>query len=404
MTQHLLCRLLLLVWVCVPHVAKLNAQTPGEAQSVADSYNYLLGTQAIGGKYQFTEQDPLVEAAKEIRAMGATTMKFDLRPKPTQYPHIHSLVELVSQEPAHREVLDMPFAYYQMWAESFAGTSWKKGFSNKDAEAEYREIYDQTAYLLKTYTGSGKTFYLGHWEGDNLLRGDISEKADAMMTPEKVQGMISWLNTRQRAVDDAKRETKHEKVQVWHYTEINHPTISLKKDRPSLVNQVLPFVPVDFVSYSAYDVTNEPKAENIKTVLDYIESKLTPKPEITGKRVFIGEYGYTVSHNGMPHRTPQEQNDLSLITIQAAVEWGCPFILYWELYNNEVEAGGQHRGYWMIDDKGVKQPIHETHRRYYAWAREFVSEAYRRTGQAPSEKDFRQAVADYFKAAAPKKP
>lgn len=363
-----------------------------------DRFNYILGTQAIGGKYQFTSQDPLVEAAEVIRVMGASSMKFDLRPKPKEYPGVYSLVELARDEPSHRRVLDMPFTNFQLWAERFAKTSWREGLSKAHAELEYQEMHALVVHLLKTYSGTGKTFYLGHWEGDNLLRGGISKAADAQMTPARVQGMIDWLTTRQRAVDDAKRDTPHHDVQVWHYTELNHPTISLREDRPTLANQVLPHVPVDFVSYSAYDVTNQPKAEEIKAVLDYIESKLMPKAGIAGRRVFIGEYGYSVFHNGKPHHSPQEQNRLSLITIQAALEWGCPFILYWELYNNELEPDGQQRGYWMIDDKGVKQPVYETHRRYYEWARQFVAECIKRTGKPPAESEFRATAVAYFKA------
>ena len=379
-------------------LAGLAAMLPSAEPSTVDRFNYILGTQAIGGTYHFTRQDPLVESAEVIRAMGASCMKFDLRPKPKQYPGAHSLAELARDEPSHRKVLDMPFAHFQLWAEPFANTSWKQGFSKVHADLEYREMYALVVHLLKTYSGTGKTFYLGHWEGDNLLRGSISKAADARMTPERVQGMIDWLTTRQRAVDDAKRDTPHQDVQIWHYTEINHPTISLREGRPTLVNQVLPHVPVDFVSYSAYDITNEPKPEQIKAVLDYIESKLTPKAEIYGRRVFIGEYGYSVFHNGKPHHSPEEQDRLSLITIQAAMEWGCPFILYWELYNNELEADGRQRGFWMIDDKGVKQPIYETHQLYYKWARRFVAEWIARTGKAPSDAEFHSAAAEYFKS------
>lgn len=366
--------------------------------SPVDRYNYILGTQAIGGKYQFTNQDPLVESAEVIRAMGASCMKFDLRPKPREYPGIRSLVELARDEPAHRQVLDMPFANYHLWVEPYADTSWKQGFSKAHAKQEYQELHALVVHLLKTYSGTGKTFYLGHWEGDNLLRGSIGKAADAQMTPERVQGMIDWLTTRQRAVDDAKRDTPHQEVQVWHYTELNHSTISLREGRPSLVNLVLPHVPVDFVSYSAYDVTNVPMPDEIKTVLSYIESKLQPKAGIQGRRVFIGEYGYSVFHNGKTHHSPQEQDRLSRITLQAALEWGCPFILYWELYNNELDPDGRPRGYWMIDEKGVKQPIYETHRLYYQWARQFVTESISHSGIPPTDAEFRAAAAEYFKA------
>ncbi|WP_395752754.1 hypothetical protein [Prosthecobacter sp.] len=375
----------------------LSGRVHGAELAAEERFNSILGTQAIGGKYQFTQQDPLVESAEVIRTLGANCMKFDLRPKPKSYPGVHSLVELARDEPAHRKVLDMPFANFQLWAEPFASTSWKKGFSKADAEKEYQELHALVVHLLKTYNGTGKTFYLGHWEGDNLLRGSISKAADAQMTPEKVQGMIDWLTTRQQAVDDAKRDTPHQDVQVWHYTELNHPTISLREGRPTLVNQVLPKVPVDFVSYSAYDVTNEPKAEEIKKLLSYIESQLAPKPEIPGKRVFIGEYGYSVIHGGKVHHSPEEQDRLSRVTIQAGLEWGCPFILYWELYNNELEADGRQRGFWMIDDKGEKQPIYETHRRYYEWARTFMKECVARTGKVPGDAEFRRAAVEYFK-------
>ena len=30
-------------------------------------------------------------------------------------------------------------------------------------------MYDLTHYLLTNYNNSGKTFYLGHWEGDGYL-------------------------------------------------------------------------------------------------------------------------------------------------------------------------------------------------------------------------------------------
>ena len=379
-------------------VVGMAGTTPASEPSTVDRFNYILGTQAIGGKYQFTNKDLLVESAEVIRAMGASCMKFDLRPKPKQYPGARSLVELARDEPSHRKVLDMPFAHFQLWAEPFANTSWKQGFAKAHADLEYQEMHALVTHLLKTYSGTGKTFFLGHWEGDNLLRGSISKTADAQMTPERVQGMIDGLTTRQRAVDDAKRDTPHQDVQVWHYTELNHPTISMREGRPTLVNQVLPHVPVDFVSYSAYDVTNVPKPEEIKSALSYIESKLMPKAGIPGKRVFIGEYGYSVFHNGKPHHSPQEQNRLSLITIQAALEWGCPFILYWELYNNELETEGKQRGFWMIDDKGVKQPIYETHRLYYQWARQFVAEYLARTGKPPTDAEFRAAASEYFKS------
>jgi len=382
---------------------------PTPVQSIVNRFNYILGTQTVGGKYHFTDKTALVETAGIIHNLGATSVKFEMGPGYRVNPSFHSLVDFARDEPSVRQVLDMPFANYQLWISPFGTPSAKKSapdneWQRQQSKIEYREVYDLVTYLLNTYNGSGKTFFLGHWEGDNMLRGGISKEKDARVTPEAVQKFIAWLTVRQKAVDDAKHDTPHGNVQVWHYTEINHPTISLKDNRPSIVNMILPHVPVDFVSYSSYDVTNEPQAEKIKAVLDYIESKLTPKPGIPGKRVFIGEYGYPTISGGKAHLTPQEQNERSMITMRAALEWGCPFILYWQVYNNEIEEDGRHRGFWLIDEKNVKQPIYETHRLYYVWARKFVTDVATQTGKPPSPVEFQNAAAAYLNTAIARRP
>jgi hypothetical protein len=261
---------------------------------------------------------------------------------------------------------------------------WRDGFSEAARAAEYREMYDLTAHLLRTYNKSGKTFYLGHWEGDGFLRGSVAVENDAKVTPEAVQGMADWLNTRQRAVDDAKHDIVHEGVQVWHYTEVNHVKLAMQ-GRPALVNRVLPRTNVDLVSYSSYDTEDDPAM--LKAALNFIESKLPPKPRLTGRRVFIGEYGFPAARF-----SPEEQAGRSRAVIRAGLEWGAPFILYWELYNNEIGANGEQRGFWLIDDHGVKQPVYETHRRFLEWARGFVTKSQARAGQPPSDGDFRAAA------------
>jgi len=370
-------------------VEQLHSETA--RLSDPDAFNYIIGTQTVSPAYQFTKEPRLVETAEAIRALGCSVIKFELARRyartngnvPAPTAGIDSLMKLARDEPSHRKVLDMPFAHFVLWAHTFAEglSKWRHGMDKPAQEAEYRELYDLTRHLLTSYDGSGKTFYLGHWEGDGLLRGTVALENDAKVTPEAVQGMIDWLNIRQRAVDDAKRDTPHRNVEVWHYTEVNHVKLAMQ-GRPALVNRVLPNVPVDFVSYSSYDTQKDPA--QLKAALDFIESRLTPKPGLTGRRVFLGEYGFPAIHHN-----PQEQDALSRGVMRAGLEWGCPFILYWELYNNEVDPDGKQRGFWLIDDKGVKQPVYETHRRFLAWARQHVAGITRQTGKPPRDADFR---------------
>lgn len=362
----------------------------------SNSINYIIGTQTFGPRYQFTKKTKLAETAEAIMEMGATVIKFELSrryAKPNgnvveENAKIICLTDLVRDEPSHRKVLDMPFTYYVLWAHTFSGGGWNRGFKKEVLDAEYREMYDFTCYLLKAYSGSGKTFYLGHWEGDGWLRGTVAKENDVKVTPEAVQSMADWLNTRQRAIDDAKRDTAYNGVQVWHYTEVNHVWLAME-GRPALVNMVLPKTAVDLVSYSSYDTASSP--EKFKAALNYIESKLSPKPAITGRRIFVGEYGFPAEK--FP---PEKQDAMSRQLIRAALEWGCPFVLYWEMYNNEVEDGRQ-RGFWMIDDKGIKQPVYYTHREFYKWARKYYGDMVQESGRNPSYDEFRENAVTFLK-------
>ena len=90
--------------------------------------------------------------------------------------------------------------------------------------------------------------------------------------------------------------------------------------------------------------------------------------------------------------TPEQQDELSRIVLQTGLEWGCPFVLYWELYNNEVNPDGAQLGYWLIDDTGAKQPIYFTYQEFYKQAREYVSGVISKTGKPPTSDEYRHEM------------
>jgi len=96
------------------------------------------------------------------------------------------------------------------------------------------------------------------------------------------------------------------------------------------------------------------------------------------------------------------QNLRSIWTIKAALEWGTPFILYWEMYNNEIqEDTGEQVGYWLINDKGKKQPIWHTHYNYYNESKKFVANFIEQTGKLPTFDEYRNEALK-FKSLNPK--
>ena len=142
-----------------------------------DAYNVRVGTETFAGHYKFTTNTLLVETAEAITNLGSDTIKFylgsdtSLQSGVTLPGGVTNLITLARNEPSYKQVLDMPFRHLIMWAYPFAtGDSWwVNGYNTTQGAKDYREMYDLTCYLLTNYNNSGKTFYLGHWEGDGYL-------------------------------------------------------------------------------------------------------------------------------------------------------------------------------------------------------------------------------------------
>ncbi len=356
----------------------LCAGAAAAGDSPRDTYNYVVGTQTIAAAYQFTKEPKLVETARAILAMGSSTLKFSLTPQGRPEPQPRTLAETAERDPAVKAVLDMPFASYLMWV-SPLGAPGGGPFAAARLGAERQEIHDLAQYLLKVYNGTGKSFYLGNWEGDWLLTHTDPNYAP---TTAEVQSMIHWASTRQQAVDDARRDTPHASVHIYYYVEVNRVRDAMN-GKVRVANKVLSRTNPDFVSYSSYDAQNGDIEKNFAEALEYIQAQLAPKPGITGKRVFIGEYGMPLLGN-----SAQAQDRLARHVMRAGLQWGCPFVLYWEMYNNEVTADGRQRGFWLIDDHGIKQPVYDTHRQFYEKARAYVADFTVKNKRVPSREEF----------------
>lgn len=378
-------------------------------------FSLSVGTQSIGVRYQFTEDCALVESAKQIAALGSDTLKIALTPKydddylMPKDARIQSLMTLIEHKPSFVEVMDMPFRNMMLWIYPFSDTrsAFRTGkISAEERKAVYEEIYAFTAFILKRYSGSGKSFFLGNWEGDWHMLREIYEY-DLDPTPEAISGGIEWFKLREKAIADARRDTPHTDVDVYFYIELNHVGKSLDEGKPSIVNRVLPYIRTDFVSWSSYDITKpaiglDPAKgrERVFQALDFIEAHL-PESDVPGKRVFVGEYGFELSGFG----TPERQREYTAKIMKWSLEWGSPFVLYWELYCNEIDpVTGEHRGYWLIDNKGVKQPVWHLHKDFLDRANAFV-DAYRAEhGKLPSQEHFNRESIAWMKTLMSPKP
>jgi hypothetical protein len=352
------------------------------------NYNYAVGTQTIGPSYGFTSDDRLVESAKAIRDMGSNILKISLSPGSYGITGraYSNLTALVRDDPSFSKVLDMPFSYYFFWARS--NSNWADGYSSAERLEDSVQIADLTKYLLTKFNNSGKQFFLGHWEGDWYLLPNYD--ANYIPSQARLNGMIQWYIARQNAVDAAIKATPHSNVQVFTYCEVNRVVDAMDgKDR--VVNKVLPFTNVDYVSYSSYDAQSKSQSE-YNNVLNYIEGNLPARPHIKGKRVFVGEMGKSAMDFSFS-KTQHEQ--VNRDNIKKALGWGAPFILYWEMYNNEIKDGTQ-RGFWLIDDKNEKWPLYNTFSNFYSKAKNWVKEQKQKNNRLPSQDEYMNWAKENF--------
>jgi hypothetical protein len=334
-------------------------------QSGGKELRDIIGVTHVDGKYCLNNEDFLNEGADQILALGSRVIKVWFHnpqqkyPFNSKWPEMNSLVE-TAKSPYFRELFDKPMTTYVLMCFSMGPDAayWRKGVTEEQKLDEQRQFYELTKHLLSTYKGTYKTFILQHWEGDWLIRGNYDGNVDP--TPEAISGMIDWLNARQAGVNQARKEVGTDGVRVYHAAEVNRVVDSMKNGRPNMVNTVLPHTELDLVSYSAWDsTTTYPEDPQVfREALDFIAKNMPDSPDFGNRNVYVGEFG-------MPeNKFPAEQIQKMIPNVMTtALDWGCPYIIYWQLYCNElqdskelspVHSNNAVRGFWLIRPDGSK--------------------------------------------------
>lgn len=357
--------IILLAGISTSCLAREHKANTGPKVNSPKELRDVVGVTHVDGKYYLTDKDFLNEGADEILALGSRVIKVWFHNPQhsyafnSQWPRTSNLVER-AQSPYFRQLFDKSFTTYILMCFSTGHDAgyWRKGLTREQKQDEQRQFYELAKYLLTAYKGTGKTFVLQHWEGDWLIRGNYDRNVDPK--PEAISGMIDWLNARQAGVNQAREEVGTQRVRVYHAAEVNRVVASMKEGRPGVVNTVLPRTKLDLVSYSAWDAATAhfEDPEVFRDALDFIAAHTPDSPDFGDKNVYVGEFG-------MPeNRYSAEQIQKAIpAAVQTALDWGCPYIVYWQLYCNElqdpnetspVKSNDAVRGFWLIRPDGSK--------------------------------------------------
>lgn len=370
-----------------------ETDTPTQTESQTDAGKSLgefppsevVGATHVGGTYHFTDEDFLNEGARELATIGTDVIKLWLHRMGEKYPHnsdwkdsYESMVEVAKTQYV-RKAFDRPFSTYVLLAHSYHGGPWvtfQDGLTNSDIADIEDRLEALTRHLLETYDGTGKTFVLQNWEGDNLAQKQSSDPLPADIA-ERFQ---QWLTARQTGVERARNAVESD-VTVLHAAEVNYVLDAKNSGTARVINEVVPETEVDLVSYSAWEMGDQlagegwapghngekqfDDAERIVTeTLDYIDSQ-APEPNeyvresLTDRQsnVFLGEFGSPLQQQG-------EETAMNIIRsiLEHSLDWGVRWALYWQLYCNnkmvegEVTANDDVRGFYLIRPDGTRAP------------------------------------------------
>lgn len=357
--------------ICIIYVPQISAaQTDPEAVKGTRALPDILGVTHVAGRYYLTDKDFLNEGADQILALGSRVIKIwfygkrherpaSVYPYNSNWPEVKSLAE-GAQTPYYRELFNKPFTTYILVVTALGRDDgyWRSGITEQQKQDEKQQFYELAKHLLTAYKATGKTFVLQHWEGDWMIRGSVDAKAEP--TPVAIKSMVEWLNARQAGVNQARAEVGQHGVAVYHATEVNRVVESMKKGSANMVNGVLPATKLDLVSYSAWDSVVEyyENPQVLRDALDFIAANMPDSPDFGDRNVYMGEFG-------MPENQYSAEQIEKAITnaVQTGLDWGCPYIVYWQLYCNElrdpktkppVKSNDAVRGFWLIRPDGSK--------------------------------------------------
>jgi len=326
-----------------------------------------LGVAHIGGRYAFTDEDYLNEGAAKIHALGVRCIKVSLsldtdNPSPSLYP-FHSkwpdvtTLDALADSPYYRALFARDFETFILtsFRPAAAAGYWRARFTEADERAEEDCFAALAGYLLQTYANSRKTFVLQNWEGDWALRGSFNPTAKP--TKESIDNMVRWLAARQRGVARARRDAAASRARVFHACEVNLVRQAADEGAPSVTVDVLPHVPVDLVSYSAWDTKDSPK--DFGKALTFIAKHRQPTEPFGTRGVYVGEFGLPESE-----ATPRKVLERTRGLLAESERFGCPYAVYWQLYCNEPvaknpSANTDFKGFWLLRPDGTRSPVCE---------------------------------------------
>lgn len=347
---------------------------PGSREALLD-VSFQPGVTHVGGNYRFSDRNYLLEGATRAERLGTKAIFVYLTSNfraeypdpgtglwPQQDPN--SMVNLIQTRP-YQMLLSMPFKTFVLTGLSFVNGTAFESLAPGWEQREEDECYELAKYLLKTYSGQGKTFILKNhetdWHSPDRTNPDGSY---ADLNKKEADVVRKWFSARQRGVNRARAwaatQTERPPIQgvaVYHAAEVNL-VVEAGEGRRRVLNLVIgrmrrPDPEPDMVSYSAHDsaITFTPGEtfDKVSQALRTIDQYAPDPLGLGAKRIFISEFG--LYENEEASGTPGTVERTNAI-LQASERFGIPYAFHWEIFDNECRDPFDPSGERWVGDLG----------------------------------------------------
>ncbi len=241
-------------------------------------------------------------------------------------------------------------------------------------QAEREQIRALCEFLYARWGNRPKTVVLANSEADEKMLEIMNHTG----SPEQaVATMTAWTRTRHGAITAARAAHPQAPLRVLHGFEISLVNLALIRKGPAFektpsgtwnaLRDVVPHVRFDLLLYSTYESINSPyetRNTNVEASqtgvrlsrdLDRIRERSRGSLSAEGRRLFAdrfvaaGELGF--ARDRFEYLPTGGVLPRLLSAVQAAADWGCPYIVLWQVFD-APKAGREQFGFGLVDRQG----------------------------------------------------
>ena len=359
--------------------------------SDAETLSEKIGVAHTAGNYYLTDKPFLIEGAEQIRELGSKVIKVFLQHPKTAYPYnstwsedkdIPNIVDVLKTN-YFKELFKMDFKTFilQSHLDTADDCYWYDGLTDEEWWKIEKNYYDAAIYLLRTYAGTGRTFILEHWETDlyyQKAKVEIKKKSLTFNPATAQQGLIDYFNARAEGVKRAKLEAASESlsnIEVQTAIEIifvnskpsDYAGTSFAQhldltDNFRIIDR-MDEIRADLIAYSMSleCMQNMPlMVQNIQTLIEKSGGRPWYFGEFAATETRFNPADGTATASDTAQTRSVRHKKSSLGQIDAALKMGAKYVILWEIYHNENEAGVTNMdGYGLIREDGTKTALAE---------------------------------------------